>query len=238
MCSRRGRWRRLVPLRCLENPAGLFRNERRDKKRGDDDIAVNATACMSAGQAMLATKAGATYVSLFAGRMSDEGVDSSAVVASVSRWLDAWRYPTRVIVGSIREAINIQDAALAGAHIVTVPPKFLSQMADHKYSRFTVQQFLSDGEASFGKIQSVLALVRYAGGGEQLAWIAHWSFVAVIAVAGYFAVSSYGWSRTLRLIGIETTTLETAADSQCHRAREMAAKHRAIFERLPPPLVR
>jgi transaldolase len=117
-----------------------------------EGIAVNATACMSAGQAMLAAKAGAAYVSLFAGRMSDEGVDSSAVVAAVTRWLDAWRYPTRVIVGSIREAINVQDAALAGAHIVTVPPKFLRQMADHKYSRFTVEQFLRDGEAAVARM--------------------------------------------------------------------------------------
>lgn len=111
-------------------------------------VRVNATACMSFGQAMLATKAGAAYVSLFAGRMSDEGVDSPAVIHSTADWIAAWGYTAKIIVGSIREAINVQDAALAGAHVVTVPPKFLAQLVDHKYSRFTVQQFLEDGRTA------------------------------------------------------------------------------------------
>ena len=55
-------------------------------------------------------------------------------------------------VGSIREAINIQDAALAGAHIITIPPQFLSKMADHKYSRDTVRQFVSDAREALGKM--------------------------------------------------------------------------------------
>ncbi|HEX2171272.1 MAG TPA: transaldolase family protein [Dehalococcoidia bacterium] len=111
-------------------------------------IRVNATACLSFGQALLAAKAGATYVSLFAGRISDEGGNASAVIRSVAEWLRHWSFPTKIIVGSIREVSNIQEAALAGAHVVTVPPKFLHGLVDHKYSRFTVQQFLSDGQAA------------------------------------------------------------------------------------------
>jgi transaldolase len=110
-----------------------------------EGVHVNATACLSFGQAMLAAKAGAVYVSLFAGRMSDEGIDAPGVISSFAEWLRAWDFPTKIIVGSIREAINVQDAALAGAHVITVPPKFLAQLVDHKYSRFTVQQFLQDG---------------------------------------------------------------------------------------------
>ena len=110
-----------------------------------EGVRVNATACLSFGQAMLAAKAGATYVSLFAGRMSDEGLDAPGVIRSLAEWLRAWNFSTKIIVGSIREAINVQDAALAGAHVITVPPKFLTQLVDHKYSRFTVQQFLQDG---------------------------------------------------------------------------------------------
>ncbi len=117
-----------------------------------EEVKVNATACMSFGQAMLAAKAGATYVSLFAGRMSDEGVDAAAVISSTAQWLEAWQYPAKIIVGSIREAINVQDAALAGAHVVTIPPKFLRQLIDHKYSRFTVQQFLGDGQAAIERL--------------------------------------------------------------------------------------
>jgi transaldolase len=111
-------------------------------------VKVNATACMSFNQAMLAAKAGATYVSLFAGRISDEGTDSSQVVRNVATWLKAWGMTSKIIVGSIRETFNVQEAALAGADVVTVPPKFLHQMIDHKYSRFTVAQFLADGQSA------------------------------------------------------------------------------------------
>ncbi len=120
-------------------------------------IKVNVTACMSFGQAMLAAKAGATYVSLFAGRMSDEGVDAPAVISATAQWLRAWAFPTEIIVGSIREAINVQAAALAGAHVVTVPPKFLRQLVDHKYSRFTVQQFLDDGTRALNSLAAKVA---------------------------------------------------------------------------------
>jgi transaldolase len=60
--------------------------------------------------------------------------------------------PTKIIVGSIRETVNVQDAALAGAHVVTVPPQFLRQMIDHKYSRFTVAQFLADGQSAASRM--------------------------------------------------------------------------------------
>jgi transaldolase len=115
-------------------------------------VKVNATACMSFNQALLAAKAGATYVSLFAGRISDEGADASEAVRRTAAWLKAWDMPTKIIVGSIRETVNVQDAALAGAHVVTVPPKFLRQMIDHKYSRFTVAQFLADGQSAASRM--------------------------------------------------------------------------------------
>lgn len=115
-------------------------------------VKVNATACMSFNQALLAAKAGATYVSLFAGRISDEGADASEAVRRTATWLKAWDLPTKIIVGSIRETVNVQDAALAGAHVVTVPPQFLRQMIDHKYSRFTVAQFLADGQSAASRM--------------------------------------------------------------------------------------
>jgi transaldolase len=118
-------------------------------------VKVNATACLSFNQAMLAAKAGATYVSLFAGRISDEGADASQVVRSTAEWLKTWNVPSKIIVGSIRETVNVQDAALAGAHVVTVPPKFLSQMIDHKYSRFTVAQFLADGTSAAERMRAI-----------------------------------------------------------------------------------
>jgi transaldolase len=118
-------------------------------------VKVNATACLSFNQAMLAAKAGAAYVSLFAGRISDEGADASIVIRNTAEWLRAWNMPSKIIVGSIRETVNVQEAALAGAHVVTVPPKFLRQMIDHKYSRFTVGQFLADGKSAAERMTSL-----------------------------------------------------------------------------------
>jgi transaldolase len=116
------------------------------KQLESEGIKVNATIAMSLGQVMLAAKAGATYISIFAGRISDEGGNSPEVINNAVNWLERWKYMSKIIVGSIREAINIQDAALAGAHIITIPPEFLTRMADHKYSRATVAQFVGDAK--------------------------------------------------------------------------------------------
>jgi len=117
-----------------------------------EGIAINATAILSFNQAILAAKAGATYVSIFAGRIADEGNDPSTVIRNVRRWLDEWGYAAKIIVGSIRTTMDIQNAALAGAHIVTVPPQFLPKMADHKYTRETVRQFNQDAERALAQI--------------------------------------------------------------------------------------
>src|SRR6202165_914697 len=130
-------------------------------------IKVNATACLSFNQAILAAKAGATYVSIFAGRVSDEGADASQVVRAFADWLKSWNLPSKIIVGSIRETINIQDAAQAGAHIVTVPPKFLYQMVDHKYSRFTVAQFLDDGQSASERMHAMEVGLGVNGNGKK-----------------------------------------------------------------------
>jgi len=113
-----------------------------------EGIAVNVTAILSFNQAVLAAKAGATYVSIFAGRVADEGNDPAATIRNVRKWLDDWSFSVRIIVGSIRSVMDIQNAALAGAHIVTIPPQFLPQMVDHRYTRETVRQFMHDAEKS------------------------------------------------------------------------------------------
>ena len=107
-------------------------------KLSQEGIGVNATALLSFNQAMLAAKAGATYVSIFAGRVADEGNDPAVTIRNVRHWLDDWDLSSRIIVGSIRTVMDIQNAALAGAHIITVPPQFLPKMVDHRYTRETV----------------------------------------------------------------------------------------------------
>jgi transaldolase len=123
------------------------------KQLESEGIKVNATIAMSLGQVMLAAKAGATYISIFAGRISDEGGNSPEVINNAVNWLERWNYKSKIIVGSIREAINIQDAALAGAHIITIPPEFLTRLADHKYSRATVKQFVDDAQKALEKMK-------------------------------------------------------------------------------------
>jgi transaldolase len=122
-----------------------------------EGIRINTTAILSFNQAMLAAKAGATYVSIFGGRIADEGNDPAVVIRNVRQWLDEWKGSAEIIVGSIRTAMDIQSAALAGAHVVTIPPQFLPKIVDHKYTRETVRQFNNDAERALAQIAHVLA---------------------------------------------------------------------------------
>ena len=125
-----------------------------------EGIAVNATAILSFNQAMLAAKAGATYVSIFAGRVADEGNDPATTIKNVRQWLDDWGFSARIIVGSVRTVMDIQNAALAGAHIVTIPPQFLPKMVDHRYTRETVRQFVQDAEKTIEEMSKAASQGR------------------------------------------------------------------------------
>ena len=127
-----------------------------------EGIAINTTAILSFNQAMLAAKAGATYVSIFAGRVADEGNDPAMVIRNVRRWLDDWEFSTRIIVGSIRTVIDIQNAALAGAHIITIPPQFLPKMVDHRYTRETVRQFVQDAQKTLAEMKQTKVIAAAA----------------------------------------------------------------------------
>ena len=109
-------------------------------------IKVNATVAMSLGQVIMAAKAESTYISIFAGRLEDEGGDASRVIMDAVDWLEVWEYPSEIIVGSIRSVGDILRAAKAGAHIITIPPQFLTKMVTHQYTKETVRQFLTDAE--------------------------------------------------------------------------------------------
>jgi transaldolase len=132
------------------------------KQLGREGIRVNVTACLSLGQVVLAAKAGATYISIFAGRVSDEGHDAPKLIRESVGWLRSWGYSSRIIVGSIREAINVQDAVLAGAHIVTVPPQFLDKWVDHHYTRATVRGFNEDAKKALARAKDLAPAVTQA----------------------------------------------------------------------------
>ena len=125
-----------------------------------EGIRVNMTACLSFGQVVLGAKAGATYISIFAGRVADEGHDAPRLIRQAVDWLRDWEYPSRIIVGSVREVINVQDAVLAGAHVITVPPQFMDKLIDHRYTRETVRQFNQDAEKALAKMSELRVRVR------------------------------------------------------------------------------
>lgn len=108
------------------------------------DIRVNVTAMMSAQQCLLAAMAGATYVSLFGGRVSNMGYDACLEIRRLRGLLDACGKRAKIIVGSTRETLNIIEWFEAGAHIVTVVPALLDAMLVHPYSKETVRMFLRD----------------------------------------------------------------------------------------------
>jgi transaldolase len=110
------------------------------RRRG---VRVNCTCCMSFNQAIMASQAGANYVSLFWGRIRDIGYDASSIVRQVRAALREGGSPSEIIVGSIRHIADINEALQAGADIITVPPKFFPQMCTHPKTDEAVEQFVA-----------------------------------------------------------------------------------------------
>lgn len=110
------------------------------------DINTNATLVFSPNQALLAAKAGATYVSPFIGRLDDIGHVGMDIVRDIVIIFDNYNFETQVIVASIRNPIHVIDAALVGAHIATVPWSTLQKMVKHSLTDVGIKRFLEDWE--------------------------------------------------------------------------------------------
>lgn len=108
------------------------------------NIRVNVTAMMSAQQCFLAALAGATYVSIFGGRVNNMGYNACGEIARLRKLLDQFNLKSQIIVGSTREVLNVIEWLEAGGHIVTVLPSLVEGMLVHPYSKETVQMFLRD----------------------------------------------------------------------------------------------
>ncbi len=108
------------------------------------NVRVNATAMMSAQQCFLAAMAGATYVSLFCGRVNNIGYDSKEELKKLRYLLDEHKLKSKIICASSREVINVIEWLSAGGHIVTVVPNFIDGMIIHPYTKDTVKMFLDD----------------------------------------------------------------------------------------------
>ena len=110
-----------------------------------EGTAVNVTLCFSAAQALLAAKAGATYISPFVGRLDDIGQDGMELIADIVQIYDNYpAFKTEVLVASIRHPMHLVDAAKMGAHVATLPPAVIRQLLKHPLTDRGLDAFLAD----------------------------------------------------------------------------------------------
>ena len=109
-----------------------------------EGIKTNATLCFSANQAILAARAGATYVSPFVGRLNDVGMDGMGLIAEIKTIFDNYGFDTEIIVASVRSPRQVTDAAIIGADIATIPFKTLEQMVSHPQTDLGIAKFEAD----------------------------------------------------------------------------------------------
>lgn len=110
----------------------------------EEGTKVNVTLCFSAAQALLAAKAGASYISPFVGRLDDIGQNGMALIADIVQIYDNYNFDTEVLVASIRHPMHIVESALLGAHVATIPFKVIQQLVKHPLTDKGLESFLSD----------------------------------------------------------------------------------------------
>ncbi|MGI0018836.1 MAG: fructose-6-phosphate aldolase [Nitrososphaera sp.] len=116
------------------------------KKLKGEGISTNVTLVFSANQAVLAAKAGASYVSPFIGRLDDAGQDGMTLIREIVQIFNNYRFDTNVLVASVRHPMHVVDAGKIGAHVVTLPPDILGKMMAHPLTDKGLAAFLSDWE--------------------------------------------------------------------------------------------
>lgn len=133
-----------VPL----TPAGL----KACKSLTGDGAMVNVTLCFSPAQALLAAKAGATFISPFVGRQDDVGFDGMELIADIRLIYDNYDFPTQILVASVRSPMHVVDAAKIGADVMTAPPKIIWQLFKHPLTDAGIASFLKDWGTTGQKI--------------------------------------------------------------------------------------
>ncbi len=118
----------------------------------DEGIKTNVTLCFSPTQALLAAKAGATYVSPFVGRLDDISVDGMELIQQIVTIYQNYDFPTQVLVASIRHPLHVLEAALMGAHVATIPFKIIDQMFSHPLTDSGLKRFLDDWKQNESKL--------------------------------------------------------------------------------------
>jgi len=118
------------------------------KTLADEEIATNCTLVFSAGQAILAAKAGATYISPFIGRLDDISTDGLILIEQMVNIFDIQGYEAMVLAASIRHPMHIINCAEAGADVVTCPPDSILRLLDHPLTDIGLEKFLADYKKS------------------------------------------------------------------------------------------
>ena len=123
------------------------------KALSGEGLRVNVTLCFSAGQALLAAKAGATYISPFVGRLDDISMTGMDLIREIVQIYDNYEFATQVLVASCRHPIHVVEAAKLGADVATCPPAVIEQLFNHPLTTIGLEKFLKDWE----KAQAVAA---------------------------------------------------------------------------------
>lgn len=113
---------------------------------------VNVTLCFSANQALLAAKAGATFISPFIGRLDDMGINGMELIGEIRTIYDNYGFTTEILAASIRTVNHVKEAALIGADVATVPPSTLKALVKHPLTDKGIESFLADWEKTGQKI--------------------------------------------------------------------------------------
>jgi transaldolase len=122
------------------------------KTLSDEGTMVNVTLCFSANQALLAAKAGATFISPFIGRLDDINLDGMELIEDIRTIYDNYLFDTQILAASIRNVNHMKDAALVGADVATAPPSVIQAMAKHVLTDKGLDAFLADIKAGDIKI--------------------------------------------------------------------------------------
>ncbi|GLQ10889.1 putative transaldolase [Devosia yakushimensis] len=115
------------------------------KERG---VKTNVTLCFSANQALLAAKAGATYISPFLGRLDDINLDGVELIENIRQIYDNYQFETQILAASIRSPNHVTQVALAGADVATIPPDVIRKLANHPLTNAGIEGFLKDWKAT------------------------------------------------------------------------------------------
>jgi transaldolase len=135
-------WHSNVVIKLPTTPDGV----KACKALSEKGIRTNLTLCFSPSQALLVAKAGATYVSPFVGRVDDISFSGMDLVRDIIKIYKNYDFKTQVLVASVRHPMHVVEAALAGAHVATIPFKTIEQLFKHPLTDRGIEQFMKDWE--------------------------------------------------------------------------------------------